>query len=99
MCVFVCTQVLQEEGLNRYLDPRCLQQEIAEATDMTPDQMDRAARQLLRRPYSHHLGPGGQQGEEMADYDPPRRRSAPPEGSQDSDEDYVDDGSVHVTAL
>ncbi|ESO91449.1 hypothetical protein LOTGIDRAFT_51275, partial [Lottia gigantea] len=41
-------KVLKKEGLNRYVDPRILQQEIAEATDMTPDEMDQAARELIR---------------------------------------------------
>ena len=60
-------QILEQEGLGKYVDAKCLQQEIAEATDMTPEEMDYAAHQLLRRsqvpatapsggPYLEHLG-------------------------------------------
>lgn len=42
-------QVLQDEGLNRWVDPQCLQREIAEATNMTPEEMNVAAREIIRR--------------------------------------------------
>ncbi|RUS83605.1 hypothetical protein EGW08_008624 [Elysia chlorotica] len=42
-------QVLQDEGLNRYVDPRCLQREIAEATNLTPEEMNLAAREIIRQ--------------------------------------------------
>ncbi|KAK3797828.1 hypothetical protein RRG08_052427 [Elysia crispata] len=42
-------QVLQDEGLNRYVDPRCLHREIAEATNLTPEEMNLAAREIIRQ--------------------------------------------------
>ena len=70
-------QVLEETGLNKYVDARYIQQELQEATDMTQEQMDQAARDLLRRtsvpgdpqgkmPYYDHLG--GYSMQEMKDY-------------------------------
>lgn len=44
--------MLEESGLHRYVDARYLQQEIAEANDMTQEEMDRAARELLRKSYN-----------------------------------------------
>nr|AAO83839.1 voltage-dependent L-type calcium channel alpha-1 subunit isoform b [Lymnaea stagnalis] len=49
-------KVLLDEGLNRYVDPQCLQREIAEATNMTQEEMNLAAREIIRR--SRHLEPG-----------------------------------------
>lgn len=43
-------QVLVEQGLGKYCDPafvRYTSDEMREALDMTPEQMDRAAHQLL----------------------------------------------------
>ncbi|XP_070193049.1 muscle calcium channel subunit alpha-1-like isoform X2 [Littorina saxatilis] len=45
-------KVLQAEGLHGYVDARCLQREIQEASDMTTEELDQAARDLIRR--SHH---------------------------------------------
>lgn len=67
-------QVLQAEGLQRYLDPKCLQQEIQEANDMTSEELDRAARALIRQSqhetqhpsYYEHLG--GLSTQELQDY-------------------------------
>ncbi|CAC5406313.1 CACNA1D [Mytilus coruscus] len=63
-------QVLTEEGLNRYIDARALQQEIAEAGDMTREEMNNAARKLLQGQntpyYDHHIG--GFKAEELKDY-------------------------------
>ena len=70
-------QVLEETGLNKYVDARYIQQELQEATDMTQEQMDQAARDLLQRtsvpgepqgkmPYYDHLG--GYSMQEMKDY-------------------------------
>ncbi|CAG2216856.1 Voltage-dependent L-type calcium channel subunit alpha-1C,Dihydropyridine-sensitive L-type skeletal muscle calcium channel subunit alpha-1,Voltage-dependent R-type calcium channel subunit alpha-1E,Voltage-dependent L-type calcium channel subunit alpha-1S,Voltage-dependent N-type calcium channel subunit alpha-1B,Muscle calcium channel subunit alpha-1,Voltage-dependent calcium channel type D subunit alpha-1,Probable voltage-dependent N-type calcium channel subunit alpha-1B,Voltage-dependent L-type calcium ch len=63
-------QVLTEEGLNRFIDARALQQEIAEAGDMTREEMNNAARQLLQGQntpyYDHHIG--GFKAEELKDY-------------------------------
>ena len=70
-----CVQVLQAEGLHGYVDPRCLQREIQEAADMTPEELDQAARDLIRR--SHHEAQqapqyyehmGGYSAEELKDY-------------------------------
>ncbi|CAG5117508.1 unnamed protein product, partial [Candidula unifasciata] len=46
-------KVLQDEGLNRWVDPQCLQREIAEATNMTHEEMNVAAREIIRR--SRHM--------------------------------------------
>ena len=35
------------------MDPRVFQQEIQEAADMTPEELDQAARDLIRRSGSH----------------------------------------------
>lgn len=68
-------QVLQAEGLHGYVDPRCLQREIQEAADMTPEELDQAARDLIRRShhetqqspqYYEHMG--GYSAEELKDY-------------------------------
>ncbi|CAE1323306.1 CACNA1D [Acanthosepion pharaonis] len=56
-------KVLEEEGLRKYVDAKYLQQEIKEATDMTQEDLDRAAHELirssvhgaLRQPYIEHL--------------------------------------------
>lgn len=67
--------MLQAEGLHGYVDPRCLQREIQEAADMTPEELDQAARDLIRR--SHHESQqspqyyehmGGYSAEELKDY-------------------------------
>ncbi|XP_055884029.1 muscle calcium channel subunit alpha-1-like isoform X4 [Biomphalaria glabrata] len=42
-------KVLLDEGLNRYVDPQCLQREIAEATNMTQEEMNVAAREIIRQ--------------------------------------------------
>ncbi|KAJ8301680.1 hypothetical protein KUTeg_020667 [Tegillarca granosa] len=75
-------KVLLEEGLNKYVDARTLQREIAEANDMTQEEMDLAARLLLndsqpdstatgggmgaKGPYYEHLG--GYSAQELKDY-------------------------------
>ncbi len=63
-------QVLEESGLNKYVDARYVQQELAEATDMTREQMDQAARDLLRR--TSVPGPG--EHGKVRNRDPSRRR-------------------------
>ena len=55
-------QVLEDTGLVRYVDPRCLQREIAEANDMTQAELDRAAHDLMASTSSGGgggSGPGG----------------------------------------
>ncbi|XP_064631937.1 muscle calcium channel subunit alpha-1-like isoform X8 [Lineus longissimus] len=65
-------KVLVKEGLGRYLDANYLQREIAEANDMTQEEMDKCAHELLHpnnprsRPYMEHLG--GYSMQEMKDY-------------------------------
>jgi hypothetical protein len=65
--------VLEESGLGRYVDAKYLQREIAEANDMTSEELDRAAHELLAQsptntklPYYEHLG--GYSMQEMHDY-------------------------------
>ncbi|XP_052780217.1 muscle calcium channel subunit alpha-1-like isoform X4 [Mya arenaria] len=59
-CVY---QVIQNEGLGRYVDVDALKHEIAEAGDMTPEEMEQAARRILQErkagltsPYYDHMG-------------------------------------------
>ena len=106
-------QVLEDSGLDRYVDAKYLQHELQEATDMTREQMDSAARELLRRsstdpggstPYLEHMG--GYTMQEMKDYNQysrgrddlaPRRRGANRDGYP---EDYPDDDDMmYVTTL
>ena len=69
-------QVLQDEGLNRYVDPQCLQREIAEASDMTPEEMNIAAREIIRR--SRHIEPNFHPPDSGGGSDPPPRYSRTP---------------------
>ncbi len=103
--------MLKEEGLGKYVDAKCLQREIAEATDMTPEEMDSAARELIRQrtprgPYYEHLG--GYSAQELKDYnqysttgDNPRQQlsSHYPLPDDEDEEESIDDKRVHVTAL
>lgn len=47
-------QMLECEGLDRYVDPRTLQCEIAEANDLTEADIDRAARELYMQPADNY---------------------------------------------
>lgn len=77
-------KVLEEEGLRKYVDAKYLQQEIKEATDMTQEDLDRAAHELirssvhgaLRQPYIEQLG--GYKSQEMKDLNQYPSRGAPP---------------------
>jgi hypothetical protein len=73
---------LEEHGLDRYVDPRCIRRELAEATDMTEEELDAAAHELMQargddrrqppRPgtqYYEHMG-GYSTMHEMHDYNP-----------------------------
>ena len=40
---------MHNEGLNRWVDPQCLHREIAEATNLTPEEMNLAAREIIRQ--------------------------------------------------
>nr|QFP39652.1 voltage-gated calcium channel subunit alpha 1-like protein [Tridacna squamosa] len=67
-------QVLESEGLDKYVSAEALKREIAEAGDMTQEQLDEAAQQFLRQrklsglkgPYYEHLG--GYRAHEMKDF-------------------------------
>ena len=67
-------QVLENEGLNKYVDVETVKREIAEATDMTQEQLDVAAQKILRdahtgglkTPYYEHLG--GYSAQELKDF-------------------------------
>lgn len=93
--VYTIKQVLTEEGLNRFIDARALQQEIAEAGDMTREEMNNAARQLLQGQntpyYDHHIG--GFKAEELKDYNKYSDRK-----NQESFDD-AEEQTVYVTAL
>ena len=87
--------MLTEEGLTRYVDARALQQEIAEANDMTEEDMDNAARNLLQGSpyYDHHIG--GFKAEELKDYNKYSERKDP--GLTESFDDPEE--MVYVTSL
>lgn len=67
-------QVIQSEGLGRWVNVEALKREIVEAGDMTQEQLDLAAFHLMRDrksgtlqgPYYEHLG--GIRAHEMKDY-------------------------------
>jgi hypothetical protein len=94
-------QVLESEGLCRYLDASYLQREIAEANDMTQEQMDKCAHELLHpnnpnsRPYMEHLG--GYSMQEMKDYNQYSQQDdmLPKSRTYSDDEDEM----VYVTTL
>ena len=61
--------------MDRYVDPQCIRQELAEATDMTVEELDAAAHELMQQrsepdnphpQYYEHLGGYGMH--EMKDY-------------------------------
>jgi hypothetical protein len=110
VCILCLLQMLKSEGLHKYIDARALQAEIQEAADMTPDDMDRAANELivdarksggLQPSYYEHLG--GYSAQEMRDYNQyssrdetvGRRRS----GHVDEYDETSDDQMVYVTTL
>ena len=98
--------MLESEGLNRYVDVETVKREIAEATDMTQEQLDVAAQKLLRdarsgalkAPYYEHLG--GYSAQELKDFnqysaqDDIRRRQG-----YDDYESKDDKKMVYVTSL
>lgn len=107
-------QVLEHEGLDRYIDPHFLQQEIAEATGARKEELDQAARELLvrssgsspsngngssRPPYYEHLG--GYSMQEMKDYNQYSRQDDLLKPKRGYSQDYSDEGDdmVYVTTL
>lgn len=104
-------KVLENTGLHRYVDPRCLQKEIAEANDMTQAELDRAAHDLMastptseshntKHPYYDHMG--GYSMQEMRDYNQYSNQHLLPHKQRAYSEDYSDDGDdqmVYVTTL
>lgn len=106
-------KVLTEEGLDRYVDAHTLQQEIAEANDMTTDDLDKAARMLLhapdenhsssshpgqRSPYYEHLG--GFLVQEMKDYNCySTKDDLNHKGYSQASSELSDDEMVFVTSL
>lgn len=103
--------MLENTGLHRYVDPRCLQKEIAEANDMTQAELDRAAHDLMassptseshntKHPYYDHMG--GYSMQEMRDYNQYSNQHLLPHKQRAYSEDYSDDGDdqmVYVTTL
>ena len=98
--------MLESEGLHHYVDARCLQREIAEATGMTREQLDQAAREVLRNPPNHrppyyeHLGGYGMH--EMKDYNQYSQQDDLLKPKRGYSNDYSDDGGdemVYVTTL
>ena len=107
-----CFQVLESEGLDRYIDPQFLQQEIAEATGTLREELDQAARELLVRSngsspsngnsrplYYEHLG--GYSMHEMKDYNQYSREDDLLKPKRGYSQEYSDDGDdmVYVTTL
>ena len=103
--------MLESEGLDRYIDPQFLQQEIAEATGTLREDLDQAARQLLTRSngssppghsrplYYEHLG--GYSMQEMKDYNQYSRQDDLLKPKRGYSQEYSDDGDdmVYVTTL
>lgn len=101
--------MLEESGLHRYVDARYLQQEIAEANNMTQEEMDLAARELLRQsfpgesppdklPYYDHLG--GYSMHDIHDYNQYSQQDLVPHKPYSEDlSDEADDQMVYVTTL
>ena len=97
-------QALAEEGLGRYVDPLCLQREIADATGMTNEEINKAAREVLhqpnnRPPYYDHLGGYGLH--EMKDYNQYSQQDdlLKPKPGYSSDYPEDSDEMVYVTTL
>lgn len=88
--------MLTAEGLSRYVDARALHREIAEANDMTCEDMDNAARRLLHERntpyYEHHIG--GFKAEELKDYNKYSDNK-----KQQGHFDDTEEQTVYVTAL
>lgn len=83
---------MTEEGLNKYIDARALQQEIADAGDMTQEEIDNAARRMLQTPYyDHHIG--GFKAEELKDY------NKYSENVRNNADSFDEDQAVFVTTL
>lgn len=98
--------MLESEGLDRYVDARCLHREIAEATGLTREQLDKAARDVLRKPpnssrppYYEHLGGYGMH--EMKDYNQYSQQDDLLKPKRGYSNDFSDDGDdmVYVTTL
>lgn len=100
--------MLEESGLHRYVDAKYLQQEIAEANDMTQEELDHAAHQLMAQsptntklPYYEHLG--GYSMQEMRDYNQySQQDDLLPRGKHVYSDEYSDEGDdqmVYVTTL
>lgn len=93
--------------MTKYLDARTVQQEIADANNMTQEEINMAARMLVNHspgqgPYlNEHLG--GFSAEELKDYnqysDKLNRRRHKPSDYVDSYEDDSDEQTVFVTSL
>ncbi|ELT95848.1 hypothetical protein CAPTEDRAFT_206641, partial [Capitella teleta] len=94
-------KVLEHAGLDRFIDPRCLQREIAEANDVSSAELDRAARELRkpssRPPYYEHLG--GYSIHEMKDYNQYSQQDSLLPQQREYSQDYSDDDMVYVTTL
>ena len=104
---------MEEHGLSQVVDPSCIRRELAEATDMTEEELDAAAHELMqarednnppKRFYEH---PGGYSMHEMHDYNkyPPggsvSQHGSPAKrpGAGPYHPDEVDDDMVYVTTL
>jgi hypothetical protein len=102
--------VLEEAGLDRYVDPRVLQREIADAHDLTQEDLDREARAFMKgqngspakSPYYDHLG--GYSAQEMRDYNQYSNQddllTRPKRGTYGRDYSAdTDDELIYVTTL
>lgn len=82
-------QVLESEGLQRYVDPRYLRQELSEATGLTVDEMDEAAHRIMlqRRDRIQGLGvPQQQQRPQQQQPPPPQLQAGLRHAPYDGDE-------------
>ena len=104
----MCLQFLEEEGLHRYVDSKLLRMEIQESMDLTEEELERAAHELIhagngspgghpRPQYYEHLGGYGMH--EMRDFNKYSQEEKPKRDySQDYSTDDTDD-MVYVTTL
>ncbi|KAK2156437.1 hypothetical protein LSH36_213g02000 [Paralvinella palmiformis] len=100
-------RVLEEEGIDKYVDAKYLQKEIAEAHDMTTEELDRHAHELMsgsttstgKPPYYEHLG--GYSVQELKDYNQYSKQDDLLKPKRGYSNEYSDDGgdTVYVTTL
>ena len=111
--ICILSQVLEEQGIDKYVDAKYLQKEIAEAHDITSEEFDRHAHALMtpsgssnittaataKSPYYEHMG--GYSVQELKDYNQYSKHDDLLKPKRGYSNDYSDDGddTVYVTTL